>query len=120
MSNFRKDINCPYCDHGIKICNDDGFRYEEDTPHEIECDGCGKNFIFRTSIHYFYESEKADCLNDGKHDWHETNTRPQRFTKLECSICEKRKSISPERLSEIIANESPEIKAMFSTPKETP
>jgi hypothetical protein len=61
------DINCPYCDAGLDICHDDGFGYDEDRRHEMECWKCRKNFVFTTSIHFYYEAEKADCLNGEPH-----------------------------------------------------
>ena len=57
------DLECPYCAEELKINNDDGFGYEEDTAHEMECYECGKKFTFQTHISFSYYPEKADCLN---------------------------------------------------------
>lgn len=62
------DINCPYCGTGLEICHDDGFGYDEDARHEMECYECEKKFIFMTSISFFYEPFKADCLNGKEHN----------------------------------------------------
>lgn len=82
------DINCPYCNVGLEICHDDGFGYEEDEKHEMQCRSCDKNFIFTTSISFDYEPEKADCLNGEPHKLKESTTIPRRYTKLQCENCD--------------------------------
>jgi len=62
-----KDMQCPYCNAWQEVCHDDGFGYEEGERHETECSECDKAFVFETSIVFYYESFKADCLNDGEH-----------------------------------------------------
>ena len=69
------DLNCPYCDAELEVCHDDGFGYEEDKAHEMECDECGKNFVFHTHISFNYHPEKADCLNGSPHDFRNWTTR---------------------------------------------
>lgn len=64
----HSDLDCPYCGEGLEICHDDGFGYEEGRRHEMECYKCGKSFVFTTSISFYYEPEKADCLNGEPHD----------------------------------------------------
>jgi len=81
------DIECPYCEKEFDINHDDGFGYEEGVNHQQECPHCEKNFVFQTSISFYYEAKKADCLNDGKHDYQITNTTPKAFSKMECSMC---------------------------------
>ncbi len=61
------DLFCPYCDAALEVCHEDGFGYDEDRLHEMTCWSCGKNFVFTTSIHYYYEARKADCLNGEQH-----------------------------------------------------
>lgn len=68
------DLECPYCGEGNDICHDDGFGYEEDRAHEMECDHCGKSFVFHTSISFYYSPEKADCLNGAPHNFREWRT----------------------------------------------
>ena len=87
------DVNCPYCGAGQEINHDDGYGFEENAAHQQVCGECGKTFVFTTSIIYHYESEKADCLNGGKHDWQETRTIPRCFRKLRCSMCGEEKKI---------------------------
>lgn len=63
------DLECPYCNKELEVCHDDGQGYEENVLHQMECEHCNKNFVFTTSISFYYEPEKADCLNDGIHKW---------------------------------------------------
>ena len=90
------DLFCPYCDSGLDINHDDGFGYEEDVSHEMQCSECKKNFVFHTSISFDYEPEKADCLNDGKHDYQLTHTHPKEFSKMRCSMCEQERELTDE------------------------
>lgn len=90
------DLNCPYCDAGLEVCHDDGFGYEEDVKHEMECSHCGKQFIFKTSVVFHYEPEKADCLNDGKHEYEITTTVPKEFSEMKCTICGKEREMTDE------------------------
>ena len=66
---MSQDVECPYCEEWLEVCHDDGFGYEEDVMHEMECHHCGKKFTFQTHISFDYYSEKADCLNGGEHDF---------------------------------------------------
>jgi len=63
------DVECPYCGKGQEINHDDGYGYDEDGRHEQECADCEKTFAFTTSISFYYDSYKADCLNGGLHEW---------------------------------------------------
>lgn len=65
---MHHDLNCPYCDAELDINHDDGFGYEEGKKHEMQCYSCDKNFVFETSISFYYEPEKADCLNGEPHE----------------------------------------------------
>lgn len=81
------DLECPYCEKELDVCHDDGFGYEEGVKHQMECGHCGKSFVFETSISFYYEPDRADCLNDGNHDWKPQVCYPKEFTKMECSMC---------------------------------
>jgi len=81
------DLNCPYCDAELEINHDDGFGYEEDVKHEMNCKECDKNFVFTTSIHFYYEADKACCLNGEPHNYELTHTHPKEFSKMRCSMC---------------------------------
>jgi hypothetical protein len=92
------DLNCPYCDTDLSVCHDDGFGYEEGVKHEMECYKCEKSFVFQTSISFYYDAEKADCLNDGNHDWEMTHTEPSCFTNMQCSMCGGTRNLTPDEL----------------------
>ena len=93
------DLECPYCEKELDINHDDGFGYEEDIKHEMECPYCEKRFVFTTSISFYYEPEKADCLNDGNHDYELTHTYPKEFSKMRCSMCgDEREMTDEERI----------------------
>lgn len=96
------DLECPYCEKELEICHDDGFGYEEGVKHKMQCDGCGKHFVFETSISFYYEPEKADCLNDGNHTWKATTTFPKEYTDMECTMCGERRRPTPEEMSVIM------------------
>jgi hypothetical protein len=91
------DIECPYCEKEININHDDGQGYEECVTHQQECDECGKTFVFTTSISFYYEAEKADCLNEGgEHDWKPTQTNPSFFTRMRCTMCDEERMPTDE------------------------
>ena len=80
------DIECPYCGVMQEICHDDGYGYAEDETFQQECD-CGKIFTFTTSISFYYDAKKADCLNGGEHDYKPTVTSPKEYTMMRCEDC---------------------------------
>lgn len=92
-----KDVNCPYCGVEIEICHDDGFGYEEGIYHEDECYECEKRFVFTTIICVYHDAFKADCLNDGEHQFKETNTFPHEFTRLKCTTCGLEKNLEKDK-----------------------
>ena len=75
-----EDINCPYCETPQNINHDDDYGYQEGELHEQQCSNCEKYFTYTTSISYYYNAYKADCLNGGEHDWKPTVTFPKEFT----------------------------------------
>jgi ribosomal protein S14 len=81
------DLNCPYCDAENEVNHDDGAGYDEDKAHEMECRECGKMFQFTTSISFHYAPHKADCLNDGNHDYQWSKTYPPEYARRRCTIC---------------------------------
>ena len=99
---MRNDIQCPYCGAGQDINHDDGYGYEEGTLHQQECVQCEKTFTFETTITFYYEAYKADCLNGGEHEFEETTTYPVMYKKLKCKICDETKPISEERMQELL------------------
>lgn len=94
------DLKCPYCEEELKICHDDGFGYAEGVNHQMECDHCGKSFVFQTSISFYYEPEQADCLNDGKHNFEKNHTTPSVFSLMECSMCGETRELTDDERKE--------------------
>ena len=82
------DLKCPYCEAELQVNHDDGFGYEEDVKHQMDCDACDRTFVFTTSISFSYESERADCLNGMKHSYKLTTTFPKEFSKMACKYCD--------------------------------
>ena len=95
-SQVNDDLECPYCGAGQEVCHDDGFGYSEDERHEQECSECEKTFVFTTSIHYYYEAEKADCLNGGQHVLAMSATYPREYSKMYCRDCDFRREPTPD------------------------
>lgn len=87
----KDDLQCPYCGADNEVCHDDGFGYEQDTLHEIECNACEKYFVFSTCISFSYTAYAAPCLNDGNHTWKKTVTCPPEFARLRCTMCDAEK-----------------------------
>jgi hypothetical protein len=96
---MSKDVECPYCSADIEICHDDGAGYSEDVRHEQLCWKCDKTFVFTTSISYYYEAEKADCLNDGQHDLEMSCTTPRRRSRMRCQTCDFERAPTEEEFA---------------------
>jgi len=94
------DIECPYCKEDQEIDHDDGYGYEEDELHQQECPHCFKYFTYTTSIMYYYESHKADCLNGAEHKWREVANRYifRDAGRYKCDICNEQKLVILERV----------------------
>lgn len=98
------DIECPYCGAGQEICHDDGFGYEEDQKHEMECRECDKTFVFTTSILFMYEPSKADCLNDGEHHFKPTMTTPREYTRMRCTECDLERPCTADEMAQVLVS----------------
>lgn len=94
------DMNCPHCNAEQDVNHDDGEGYDESQNHEHECSECGKSFTFRTTITYRYEPAKADCLNDGNHQWSPSKTYPKHHTRMLCRACDDFRDPTPEEKAE--------------------
>lgn len=85
------DMECPYCGAELEVCHDGGFGYEENTLHEDECTKCGKSFVFTTSIttsiSFYYEARKANCLNGEPHKYKRQCCIPRWCAKMVCVDC---------------------------------
>ena len=96
------DVECPYCGAGQEICHDDGFGYDEDSAHEMECGGCEKTFVFTTSIMFSYTPYKADCLNGADHNLLASRTHPRIYTKMRCQDCDYERSPTDSEWLELL------------------
>jgi len=90
------DLECPYCEQGLKVNHDDGGGYAQDVSHQMECKHCGRSFIFQTEISFSYTPYPADCLNGIPHDYKLTHTFPKPFSKMRCSMCDDEREMSEE------------------------
>ena len=97
------DINCPYCNAEQNINHDDGRGYEEGVIHQQQCDECDNYFTFTTSISYYYEAERADCLNNGEHDFQPTRTIPREYSRMECSMCGESRTPNEDEMKKILS-----------------
>jgi transcription elongation factor Elf1 len=95
-----KDIECPYCGHEQNVDHDDGQNYEQNTKHQMACEQCEKNFVFETEIHFSYSPEKADCLNEGQHDFKMSHTYPTEFSTMICKDCGEKRDLTDEERKE--------------------
>lgn len=84
------DIDCPYCGQRQEVCHDDGQGYAEGEIHQMECSKCEKAFTFTTEISFTYYPEKADCLNDGKHNFVLQKGHPEFARDLVCECGERK------------------------------
>lgn len=96
------DMECPYCGAGQEVCHDDGAGYAEAELHQHQCSECEKYFVFNTSISFYYDPKKADCLNDGQHTFKATTTIPIEYTRMECTQCDERRDPTEDEMKEIM------------------
>lgn len=92
----ERDLNCPYCRYGLDVCHDDGQGYDENVKHQMNCDKCGKDFVFNTIITFDYEPFKADCLNGQEHDYEPTACFPKELTRMRCNMCDDERELTDE------------------------
>ena len=96
-NNNFKDIECPNCGEWLDIDHDDGYGYEEGEVFRQRCPHCEKYFAYTTGILYVYEANKAECMNEGEHNFKPTHTFPIEATKMRCEDCgEERKPTEEE------------------------
>ncbi len=98
------DIKCPYCDHEQEVCHDDGENIGEGETHQMECYECEKTFVFNTSISFFYEPAKADCLNGKDHKFKAIVTYPKELTKMRCIDCDEIRACTEDEMTVVLAN----------------
>lgn len=97
------DTNCPYCGSEVEICHDDGYGYEEDEIHHEYCSDCDKYFAYRTTIVFYYDAEKADCLNSEEdiHSWEPRYKGKihRSMAEMECTVCGERRKCTDQEMS---------------------
>ncbi len=83
------DLYCPYCDENLGDYVDDC--HEPDVQYEYQCSKCDKNFVFTITYYPTFSSDKADCLNGGKHKYEQINGIPREYfkDKYRCKDCGK-------------------------------
>lgn len=92
------DMKCPYCGADQEVCHDDGQGYAEGVKHEHTCSVCDKTFVFETTIIFYYEAEKADCLNDAEHELVFRKSWPKEYSRMGCKHCDHERKASPEEI----------------------
>jgi len=103
-----KDISCPYCGKDQDINHDDGYGYQEGVIYNQQCGHCDKYFTFETSISFYYDVGKADCLNGGPHDFYAVVTVPKEYTMMRCRMCgEYREPTANEKMVHEIPEKQP-------------
>jgi len=100
------DVNCPYCNAGQEINHDNGYGYGEGEIYEQECSDCSKTFVYTTSISFYHDASKADCLNDGEHKFKATSPYLVEFTRMKCVVCGKRRLLTDIEMSKVLAERS--------------
>lgn len=102
MIAHNKDVSRPYCGVPQDINHDDGYGYREDVRHEQQCHSCDKIFVYTTSISFYYEAEKADCLNGSEHNFQPTRTYPKEYSQMKCTICDTERECTKEEMQQIL------------------
>ena len=96
------DMQCPYCGSDQDVCHDDGHGYSEGVRHEHTCSECDKTFVFETTICFYYEPSKADCLNGVPHDLKLSSTFPRQFSKMRCANCDYERTPTKEEFAQSV------------------
>ncbi len=102
---MHHDLTCPYCSTPQEA-RDIERDQDEDFKHEMECRSCEKSFVFVIHVHVTYEALAAECLNGAEHNYKETKTWPRRCARMQCTDCGDEKPLSPERMSEAVAEDA--------------
>lgn len=89
------DTECPYCGEDVEINHDDGYGYEEDGLHQQECSECEKTFVYTVAISFDHDASRADCLNDGEHQYERTVTYPPWMARMRCKDCGDEQPLPP-------------------------
>lgn len=104
------DLECPYCGHMQRGHCESDYASEEDS-HQYECESCGKEFVFNTTISFYYRSWEADCLNGGEHKFKHNHCYPVFSTKMCCEDCGTRRRPTPQEWIEIEKERKVDLRA---------
>ena len=94
-----EEIECPYCEHAYDLNHDDGAFYNNGEREATECPNCEKKFLVYSSMSWDFDAEKADCLNDGNHQWVKEHSKPNIETypdlaaRERCETCDKKRTV---------------------------
>jgi hypothetical protein len=110
---------CPYCNSNVEINHDDGAGYAEDQVHQQECGNCEKTFVFTTSIIFYYDLNKVDCLNGAPHEFKPTMTVPRSASRMRCSTCDEERPCTQEEMQAILDKDISEKPKMNCPERET-
>lgn len=100
---IMSDVRCPYCGEEQEINHDDDYGYEEGVLHNQLCGDCDKYFTYKTCISIDHEAFRADCLNDGNHEFKPTKTFPREYTKMRCKTCGETRKCTEEEMAQILS-----------------
>ena len=92
-------MQCPYCGADQDVCHDDGHGYDEGRRHEHTCSKCEKNFVFETTIVFYYDAKKADCLNGAEHELKFRKSWPKKYSRMGCVHCDFERIATMEELA---------------------
>lgn len=101
---YLDEVECPYCEESFDLNHDDGAYYDESERREAECPNCGKISMVNSSCDWSFEAEKADCLNDGEHNWKKMSGVPSEFfvEMYRCEHCDEEKCFDEKKRREAI------------------
>jgi hypothetical protein len=109
-------VECPYCEHEFEVCQDDGFGTDENETYEQECPKCEKAFALTVSISFNYSGTKADCMNDGEHNFREDKyLAPWTVGKERCKSCGQEITVDKEAHDKAMAEYFKSLKSSEAT-----
>lgn len=93
---MNEDVECPYCEKWLEVCQDDGYACDPTYDEEHECGECGKFFILSVDWSPDFDAEEAPCLNGEKHKYlvNVTKQLHWNFYRMKCISCRKEKDVT--------------------------
>jgi DNA-directed RNA polymerase subunit RPC12/RpoP len=96
---MEDQVECPYCGLDFEVNTDDGRHYQDGESLEEECPHCDMMVMVSSSVSWYREASKADCLNGiSDHDWTEwskhwpVEENTKWYARRRCNDCEKEES----------------------------